>query len=391
MNPRLFLLPLCLLSMGCMQAQLAQYTHDFERSKQQFADTIEIEYVREQVYVPVTINGQKYRFLLDTGAGQSVIFDNRPIDHCEPAGSIIAHDAIGRTDTVQMVKLPPITFGTLTLSGCQATVQHRPVARSYFDGIIGFDLVNSGLQMKIDVKNRQLILSDLKDFFDQEEGYETKYRLNYHVPYLKVSPFGDYTEEVLFDTGSRKLYSMNKQSFDKGEQKAKTSVLSQIEGRSMGRHAIGHYGVEPRGEVVFLSLENLIIGQFSLGDLHVITTQGGSHLGAKLLELGAVVFNPRRKRMRFQPYSGKRHTVVSNPQLEKAIINDNGRPMVGLVWEQSDAYQAGLREGDIILQAENHPIRSFAEYLAFRPLIGMVYTFTVLSTDGTKKEVKMRF
>ena len=134
-----------------------------------------------------------------------------------------------------------------------------------------------------------------------------------------------------------------------------------------------------------------IIGKFSLGDIHVVTTQGGSHIGAKLLELGAVVFNPRRKRMRFEPYSGKRHTVVSNPQLEKAIINDNGRPMVGLVWEQSDAYRAGLREGDIILQAENQPIRSFAEYLAFRPLIGMVYTFTVLSSEGVKKEVKMRF
>lgn len=374
-----------------MQAQLAQYTHRFERSKQLFADTIEIEYVREQVYVPVTINGQQYRFLLDTGSGQSVIYDNRPIDNCEPVGSIVAHDAIGRTDTVQLVKLPPVTFGTLTLSGCQATVQHRPVVRSFFDGIIGFDLVNSGLQMKIDVKNRQLILSDQKDFFDQEEGYETKYRLNYHVPFIKVSPFGNYTEQVLFDTGSRKLYSMNKASFDKGEQKAKETVGSQIEGRSIGRHAIGNYGVEPRGEVVFLSLQNLIVGKFSLGDLHVVTTQGGSHIGAKLLELGAVVFNPRRKRMRFEPYNGKHHTVVGNPQMEKAIINDNGLPMVGLVWEQSDAYKAGLREGDIILQVENQPIRSFAQYLAFRPLIGMVYTFTVLSSEGEKKEVKMRF
>ena len=71
--------------------------------------------------------------------------------------------------------------------------------------------------MKIDVRDSLLIITDRKRFFKEEQGYALRYSLQRHVPYIKVSPFERYHERVLFDTGSRQLYAMNNQHFDRGE------------------------------------------------------------------------------------------------------------------------------------------------------------------------------
>lgn len=381
---------LYLITFGYAKTEVG-YNLNFQLSRRDFVDTIAIEYRDHQVLVPVEMNGKTYRFLLDTGAGHAVVYDDLLFEGCQPVGTIASRDAIGNNDTVQLVALPPLTLGSLTLTGCQATVQHRAVQRRGIDGIFGFDIVCKGLYMKIDVQNSCLILTDRKEIFAKEKGHTVKYKLDYHVPYFTVKPFKGYAERVLFDTGSRHLYSMNKQSFDKGETACMAQNPLQIEGRATGRHAIGLQGTEPLGEVVFLCLDSLCLGKYSFGDLHTITTQGGSHLGARLLEYGAVTFNPHKKRMIFQPFKNENRVMVVNEQLQKAIVNENGRPVVGLVWEKSEPYKAGLREGDIILKADEQPIRSFADYIAFRPLLGHVYHVIVRDRRGFTKEVKMKW
>lgn len=390
-NASITLIATFLLVVSTCLAQTGGYHLKFTLSKQNFVDSIRISFEHGQVFVPVTIGSNTYNFLLDTGASNAVIYDDTPIDGCLPAGHITTHDAVGHKDTVQLLTLPPFTIGTLTLSGCQATLQRRAVKRRHIDGILGFDLVCKGLQMKIDVRQQLLILTDQKNYFDRESGYETRYRLNYHVPYINIKPFTKYEERVLFDTGSRQLYSMNKQSFDRAEQKVKDIITPQIEGRSIGRHAMGHSGTESLGEVVFLALDSLQLGGFSFRNVHLVTTQGGSHVGARLLEYGAVVFNPRRKRIRFQPYSEQAYCTVDNEQLQKAIVNDGGHPTIGLVWEHSEAYQAGLREGDVLIKADDRNIGTFDDYVNFRPLRGHYYKFTVRDKRGFLKEVTMKW
>ena len=313
-----------------LTAQQARYSSKLKWSASHFTDTIDIEWERNQVYVPVEISGKRYRFLFDTGAAQAVVYADTPIEGCTPAGWIRSHDAIGASDTVSMVILPAITLGNITMNGCQATVQQRPVRGRNIDGIIGFNIINSGLTAKIDVRKRHLILTDNKKFYKQEEGLETRYRLQFHVPYFIISPFGRYQESVLFDTGSRQLYVMNRQSFEACAEKTGAFFDTQIEGRSVGRHAIGHFGVEPLSEVVYLHLNDLRIFGSSFGDFHTLTTLGESHIGAKLLEYGAVIFNPRKKRIRFQPYEQQTEITVGNKPLDIAFVSENGKPCVGL-------------------------------------------------------------
>ena len=117
------------------QAQLARYRYDFTLNRSNFVDSIAIEWERGQVLLPVEIGGKTYRFLFDTGAAQAVVYADSPIDGCRPAGLIRSQDATGAMDTVQLVSLPPMTLGQLTLTGCQATIHRRPVAGRNIDGI----------------------------------------------------------------------------------------------------------------------------------------------------------------------------------------------------------------------------------------------------------------
>lgn len=372
------------------------YLVDFKTSAKNFSDTIAIEWTGHQVYVPVVINGQHMRFLLDTGAGQSVVYEGTELANGPSAGSIVSHDATGGSSTVNMVMLPPITLGNTTLTGCRATVQPGPAPRGV-DGLLGFDLVNGGLSLTIDVPRQLLIITD-RFLPSPPRGGSIRYRLNYHVPYIDIYPFGRQRERVLIDTGSPRFFAMNKQHFDDAlldmlPRHADPATVSRwgdltIEGRAIGRHAIGHYGVEPLGEVAFLCLNHLQIGSSVFSDLHCITTQGGSHLGAALLQHAVVTFDAKRKRVTITPCTDGEGDAsvgipVGNRQLEMAFVaNNDGLPQVGLVLPQSDPYRQGFRQGDVIEQIDGRPVLSLAQFMRWGFEVGRTYTFTLRATDG---------
>ena len=378
------------MSLLCIEAdaQLARYRDDFTLNRTDFVDSIAIEWDHHQIYLPVEINGHRYRFLFDTGAGQAVVYADTPIDGCTPAGFIRSHDAVGAVDTVKMVVLPPVTMGRLTIKGCQATIQHRPVRGRNIDGIIGFNLINGGLSAKIDVRNRLLILTDRKNFFKHEQGTEARYRLNFHVPYFELTPFGNYKEPTLFDTGSRALYVMHRNSFDACAAMTGHQTDTIVEGRSMGRHSIGHFGNELLSEVIFLHFYQLKVCGYTLRNLHTLTTQGESHLGASLLNYGAMIFDPRKKRVRFQPYNQQTEAHVGNKQLEIAFVPERGMPSVGLVWEQGEPYKIGFRQGDVILRIDDSIVMDFTQFVSWPFVMGREYRFTVRGRDGQTRELR---
>jgi hypothetical protein len=369
-------------------AQTTRYNLDFTLSKHDFADTIAIDFERNQVYVPIAVDGKRLRFLLDTGAGHSVIYTDTPIDNWKPAGTMASHDASEQTDTVQTVILPPIQLGTVVYTGCRATRQQRIVRRIDVDGILGFDFICKGLSVKIDTRKRCLILTDRKDLFNGEEGFSTRYRLRFHVPYVSISPFGKYREEARFDTGSPHFYMMGKRSFDQGTRKMPAILLdSLVEGRSQGHHVMGFGGTESVGEVVFLHLRHLNMAGLSFDDVHALTTQGISCLGAQLLAYGTLTIKPHQRRIIFQPYDHTDRVHVGNMLKPIYFVNHGGKPVVGLVWERGLPYQLGFREGDTFLEIDSRPIRDFHQFTrwAFEP--GRTYRFKVISRDGHIKEI----
>jgi hypothetical protein len=390
-----FLTTLLLLTHMAVLAQkypddgMYRYQLGFSVGQTNFVDTIPILFEGDQVYVPVTIKGRQHLFNLDTGSSQGVVYYGSDIDYSMPIGKVNSRDANGKIDTIPAVKFPTFKMGRLTVSGYVGSLHRRPPGRYRYDGIIGFDLFNKGLQAKIDTRAKVLILSDIKNFFDKEEGYEVSYKLHRFVPYLRINTFLKYEEETLFDTGSQDFFVMNKAHFDK-ERYKDPRVVSLIENIEQGQAAIANYGAEKGGQVIYMNFPTLPWGKaFTFKDIRSYTTQGDSRLGGMVLQYGALVINPKRKRMKLQPYDGKEFAIVNNTLDDISYIPVDGKAVVGLVRRSSQAYKNGFRRGDIIVSINNTAINSFDDFKDYPFVKGRTYVFVLESARGFKKEIKI--
>ena len=392
--------------------QLHRYNPNFGLSAENFCDTISIDVEDDLILMPVQINNKVYRFCLDTGSSQGMVYANSNIPDLVPLGNIISRDANNHVDTVQVIQLPPFSLPTnssqLTVSGYVASLMPRHSISDKYDAIIGFDLFNRGICAKIDKQRGLLILTDEKKLFRAEEkaGYTLRYKLKWFVPYLYVSPFVRHTDEALFDTGAPLFYTMSRESFDSHlasdlanlHKNLGAGIERQVEGRAEGHLTLGGFGLEKKDEVVFLHLDRLKWGDFAFTDLHTITTQGASKIGAKLLDFGTVIINPFRKHITFQPYPnevpsseegpGVSSVHVGNKQFSVAFVPYKGQAVVGLIWEGSPPYKAGMRQGDVILQIDQRPINSFADFQRFGFIKGERHRFRLRDQQGVEKIVE---
>lgn len=370
------------------QAQMHRYSVNFNVSEKDFVDTIPIRFIDDQIYIEVEMaNGDKRLFNFDTGSSQGMVYYEGRIDTSDELGNIVSKDANGRKDTVKVIRIPEFKMGSITIGNYVATVINQPHGRRNYDAILGFDLLNKGLLCKIDVRNKRMILTDRKHFFKQEGGYEVRYKLRWFVPHVWISPFIRHVDETLFDTGTRQFYSMNKQSFDKHAFKSH-QVNDQVEGRSRGHLSIGNYGAEEVDEVVFLKLDRLKWGEFAFNNVSSLTTQGGSRLGAAMLNYGSLIINPLKKRMLFQPYNDSDTCEVRNKQFDMAFVPVDGKAAVGLIRDTCDEYEQGMRQGDIILRINDDDIPDFQSFVHYPFVEGETYTFILLDQKGFKKTVK---
>jgi len=367
-------------------AQMKRYDTDFALSQKKFVMTMPIEVERDQIYLPVTIGGRQYRFKLDTGASQGVIYEDVRMPGLRELGYIKSEDATGESRRVTTVELPPMTLGSLTISGFKVQRMRRNVVRRGEDGIIGFALFHRGLAARIDTRARLMTLTDNKKLFKSAEGEILKYRLTWHVPYVKVSPFEGAEDIVLFDTGSPMLYAPNSQRLAQMEF-AVPAVADQIEGVTYGSRAMGHFGSEHAHQITLLKLERLKWGDFEFQDVHCATVQGGSHVGAQMLEYGAMIIDPFRKQLVFQPYDGASSCQVPDRRADIVMVEKDGKAMVGVVMEQGRAWQAGFRQGQVIEKVNGEPL-SFDEFNAYRWVRGQEYEFTLRLPIGVNTTIR---
>ena len=380
MMRRWLLLMMLILATGDYFGQMKRYDTDFFVSQRNFLFAIPLEVERGQIYVTLDFNGRLCRFKLDTGASQGILYDDVMLPGVRPLGTIESEDAAGRVRQMQTVQLPPFRIGPLTISGYKVQRMRRSIVRRGEDGIIGFALFNKGIAARIDVREKQLTLTDRRDHYAYTPGEALKYRLRKHVPYIKISPFAGVEDEVLFDTGSPLPYAVNANAFAQMRSQH-PEIASQIEGTTYGSHTIGHFGTERSGQITLLTLKRLLWGNFVFRDIHCTTVNGGSHIGAPLLDYGALVINPFRRQLVFQPYDGITSVNVANRLHDIVIVERNGRAMIGMVMQDGKAWAAGFRSNSIIEQVNGQPL-TFQQFLQYRWVRNQEYQFTLRMPNG---------
>ncbi|MCR5820478.1 MAG: hypothetical protein K6F94_05995 [Bacteroidaceae bacterium] len=275
--------------------------HRFKLSRTDFVDTIQIfTDHRQQILIPVNIEGKRRVFKLDTGSGFGMIYENGAIRHSSVLGSVKSVDGAGQSSSVRTVTIPPFTIGSLEISDYVMTEAKASVLSNSFrhDAVIGFALFNQGLAAKIDMAAKQLIITDRKHFFDSERGESVKYETYHYAPYLNISPHQGVKLKTLFDTGCNDIYLLNCKDYDKHRKKL-APVTSEI---LTGRIGIANDGVEVESEIAFLHLDDVMWQKLKLSDIEARTHQGATCFGRELLRYGSIIINPFRKILLFQPY-----------------------------------------------------------------------------------------
>ncbi|MBQ8458065.1 MAG: retropepsin-like domain-containing protein [Prevotella sp.] len=361
-------------------AQIKRYDTDFSVSQRDFLVAVPIEVERNQIFITLDFNGHPLRFKLDTGASQGVLYDDVQLPGVTTLGTIESEDAAGHIRQMQTVQLPPFNLGSLTISGFKVQRMRRNITRKGEDGIIGFALFNKGIAARIDTREHQLTLTDRRSHYAHTPGEALKYRLQKHVPYIKISPFANVDDEVLFDTGSPLPYAVNATSFAQIRSQH-PEVADQIEGSTYGSHAMGHFGAERSGQIVLLGLQRLLWGNFAFHEVHCTTVSGGSHVGAPLLNYGAVVINPFRRQLVFQPYDGMTSVTVANHLHDIVIVERNGLAMIGMVMQEGKAWQAGFRPNTLIERVDGQPL-TFEQFLSYCWVRNQEYQFTLRLPQG---------
>ena len=79
---------------------------------------------------------------------------------------------------------------------------------------------------------------------------------------------------------------------------------------------------------------------------------------------------------------------VGNKQFSVAFVPYKGQAVVGLIWEGSPPYKAGMRQGDVILQIDQRPITSFADFQRFGFIKGERHRFRLRDQQGVEKIVE---
>ena len=142
-----------LLHGNCSQAQEYSYNVKFTVSKKNFVDSIPIEFHNGRIILKAFSGDREYRFLLDTGSSQGVIYENSMFNYVRKRGTITSHDANGTSHKIMTVEYPRFRIGSLVIEGYCGSLLPRQSNSDSHDAIIGFDIINKGNKIIFVIKS----------------------------------------------------------------------------------------------------------------------------------------------------------------------------------------------------------------------------------------------
>ena len=270
------------------------------------ADTVKIETSGNYISIPVTLNGKSKRFILDTGCGAHVVFRHAldSLDMITTKGDSI-ESSTGKT------KVAEVIHGCLKVSqfdGDEVTPIYVTTVDSMMmlrgDGIVGMQYILdcNHMNMKIDVRNKQVIFTKNKHLFDDEEGTKLRTKLidKRVTVKMKISP-GIKVKNVVLDTGCDHLFDLYSYDYNKIMSKKKRDrFMHQVLGEKQSKMR----GLYERNNntITALKLDQLTIAGLNFHDVEV-ETGNESLLGFPFLHTACIVYYYKGSRIKVIPYS----------------------------------------------------------------------------------------
>ena len=350
MNRLLLIITICLSSILKLNAQNNIGLMKIDRRN--FADTIPVRFVGHRILLDVRIGKRTETFWFDTGCSHTLLFDFRDFDVI-PKEWKKSVDSSGKLGQTLNCVIPEMQIGTTVVHNATATTAPfgslmdivRKTERVY--GCIGADFVSDGRAVKIDVRNKRIILTDKPGIFYDEAAVSLPFKSSANCPYLMIEPFRGARDYAIFDTGSKPLLllgdNMMRQIY--GKRKISKDILRQTIDQTIGSDASGLFGQQSEMPKILYQLEALKLGGITLSNTLANNTTGKTRLGTELFDYMSVIIDYSSNTFGLIPYKNETAIEVHNPIDNVSFSLRNGEFYVSNVWPKSVAFAKGVRTG----------------------------------------------
>lgn len=374
---------LALIAANPLCAQL----HSAPPAEENFADTIPIEVYNNLVILPVSIDGKGYRFILDTGCSVSMLRSDLLTEETTIIKRDTVSDANHNKNEVAFVELCKLSIGKLHFPCFQViplSFAGTPWECAQIDGCLGGDILQN-LIVKIDVRRKRVILTDRKKWFRKEKGASGAMQIRNNCPYLTLRIGSVKVEDVMFDSGSTTFYSLCDGIFNQLKAFKPHWWMGEVIDTAKGATSFGFFGFAKEDSISLVKLPQWKLCGVPFKNVYTKTNQN-THcsLGARLLGYGQVVLDYPGKRFIFLPYDNARTISV---QAERFINFGpvNGQILVTLIFEKSEYYRQGLRQGDRVIEINHREIKDDICILQ-EALSESIMQLKVVDEEGNEKE-----
>jgi hypothetical protein len=345
----LFLLTLPFIAFG-------QDKIDFKQGivlQSQFCDTIPFEYVRNKMIVEVKINGEKKRFIFDTGATLCISDEIQEKMKNPILGKNFQIDATQRQKQISVVSVKEFQLGNLTFQNIPSVVTNIKntsfLTCFNYDGFIGSNVVRNCI-VHIDVDKKYIILTDNINKLNLQNAHQTILTLdNQSGPYLEINLKDKIKFKALFDSGADDFITISNKISKKALKKDVAKILNQGFGiGTLGMHGLGD--AEHKNRTKF---SNVIFGSSEITDfITEVSDKSYNAVGMQLADYGTITVDYINKYFYFvakqqsQAYKQQK-TMGFSFQPEETYYS------IGTVWTGTQAEKIGLKSGYQILRLDD--------------------------------------
>lgn len=309
----------------------------------------------EHIFVPVKFKEKEYIFLFDTGCEITTFDISFRQDLGEKKGTIDIIDYTGKTVIGEIYDAPEAFVGSLAMKDCK--VVHCADLKSFpsdplrpYSGIIGVNFLKKYV-VQLDFDNGKLLFLNPVEAPDPNWGTGLDLTYSKGTPHITGTILNDMKVSFLVDTGCPAYNALNSEAFEeiqnrepnivfKGDQKLSDNITREIRVARLRNVAIGPFEYQ---NMVFIEEYFSILGLPFLSR-HLVTLDFAN--------------NKIYLKKRVRSGHGDASLQITVGTLGFVLRRIDHKVTILSVDPNANAYEAGIRENDIILKVNGKDITS---------------------------------
>lgn len=349
MNPSIYIFTICLFFFSsCAMIKTKKLLTGGEVLQKEFKTEIPFEYRSGLIILKVTIDGNQYDFMLDTGAPNVVSKELAQQLNLKTEGKRKVSDSQKASSKLSYSKIKKLSIGNLDFLNTGAIISELSIGAVgclELDGLIGANLMKKAI-WKIDYPNKVITIANSKDAL-QLSGTQKIIPFDHPAqgtPRIDIQFNNVLQKNVTYDTGSNRGFSAPKKVLN---QLVKADASTPI-AYGFGISSYGLYGAGKMDSLYYAKVDNISIGDVSLKDQIVkFKTNESITLGTPFFKNYVTILDWFKKEIILIP---QKEVELDKPDFGFSHNFKDQRLWVSKIMENSDAFKKGIQVGDQILK-----------------------------------------